>query len=58
MSSNSITSAANPPHSEDASKPPPFELNDTDRAVLAQTDDEFHYYTWEELKEIIGTLPT
>ena len=34
--------------------PLPFELNDTDRQVLAQTDEEFHLQTWEELKQIIG----
>ncbi|KAI9837802.1 MAG: hypothetical protein M1819_006736 [Sarea resinae] len=34
--------------------PPPFELNDADREVLAQTDDQFHLHTWGDLKQIIA----
>jgi len=37
-----------------ADEPPPFELNDGDRATLAQTDDEVHLHTWEELRQIIA----
>lgn len=33
---------------------PPFHLTDVDRAVLAQTDDQFHLQTWTDLKCIIG----
>lgn len=33
---------------------PAFNLTDVDRAVLAQTDEEFAYHGWEELKDIIG----
>jgi hypothetical protein len=32
----------------------PFPLTDVDRWVLSQTDEEFKYHDWEELKEIIG----
>lgn len=32
----------------------PFPLTEVDRWVLSQTDDEFKYHDWEELKEIIG----
>ena len=32
----------------------PFELNAMDRRILAQTDEEFHLQTWDELKRIIG----
>jgi hypothetical protein len=38
-------------------EPPPFNLTDIDRAVLASTDEEFHLQTWEDLKVIIGTAP-
>lgn len=31
-----------------------FPLTDIDRWVLSQTDEEFKYHDWEELKEIIG----
>lgn len=33
---------------------PPFHLTDVDRAVLAQTDHQFHLQTWDDLKCIIG----
>ncbi|KAL4760009.1 GIG1 family protein [Aspergillus foveolatus] len=33
---------------------PAFNLTDVDRAVLAQTDEEFAYHGWEELKDIIA----
>lgn len=32
----------------------PFPLTDVDRWVLSQTDEEFKYHDWEELREIIG----
>jgi hypothetical protein len=32
----------------------PFPLTDVDRWVLSQTDEEFKYHDWEELKDIIG----
>lgn len=35
-------------------KPPPFHLTEVDRQILAQTDDEFVYHDWDELKDIIG----
>lgn len=31
-----------------------FPLNETDLCVLGQTDEEFHFHDWEELREIIG----
>ena len=34
----------------------PFPLTDVDRWVLSQTDEEFKYHDWEELKEIIGEM--
>ena len=33
---------------------PPFRLTDTDRRILAQTDDEFVCYNWDDLRKIIG----
>ena len=36
----------------------PFYLTEVDRAILAQTDDEFVPHSWEELKEIVGMLTT
>ncbi|KAJ2987221.1 hypothetical protein NUW58_g4622 [Xylaria curta] len=32
----------------------PFPLTEVDRWVLSQTDDEFHYHDWDDLKKIIG----
>ncbi|RMZ88023.1 hypothetical protein DV736_g4749, partial [Chaetothyriales sp. CBS 134916] len=32
----------------------PFALTDTDRFNLAQSDDQFHPYDWEELKKIVA----
>lgn len=34
----------------------PFPLTDTDKYVLSQTDEEYSYHYWDELKEIIGRL--
>jgi hypothetical protein len=36
--------------------PLPFNLTDLDRQILAQTDEEFHPHSWDELKQIIGKL--
>lgn len=33
----------------------PFPLTEVDKWVLSQTDEEFKYHDWEELKVIIGT---
>lgn len=33
---------------------PPFELSDTDKAVLHTAEEDFIPHTWEELKSIIG----
>lgn len=35
-------------------EPPAFHLTDVDRAVLAQTDEEFIYHDWKDLQDIIG----
>jgi hypothetical protein len=35
-------------------KPTPFNLTDIDRQVLSQTDEEFIFHDWEDLKGIIG----
>jgi hypothetical protein len=35
-------------------EPPAFHLTETDRAVLAQTDEEFIYHDWKDLQDIIG----
>lgn len=32
----------------------PFNLTDLDREVLSQTDEEFVYHDWEEMKQIVG----
>lgn len=34
----------------------PFPLTEVDKWVLSQTDEEFKYHDWEELREIIGEL--
>lgn len=34
----------------------PFELTPTDRQILAQGDANFKPHTWDEIKEIIGTI--
>jgi hypothetical protein len=34
--------------------PLPFNLTALDRQILAQTDEEFHNHTWDELRDIIG----
>ncbi|GAA5230629.1 hypothetical protein GCM10025794_33870 [Massilia kyonggiensis] len=36
------------------SEPPAFNLTDTDREVLAMTDDQFVPHDWDNLKDIIG----
>lgn len=40
--------------SPSAHEPPPFNLTEVDRQVLSQTDEEFVYHDWENLKDIIG----
>ena len=47
-------SAKSPPAGEQEDYP--FPLTDVDRWVLSQTDEEFHYHSWDELKQIIGML--
>lgn len=37
--------------------PPVFHLTDRDKVILAQTDEEYHFQTWDEVKTIIGTTP-
>lgn len=32
----------------------PFPLTDLDKWILSQTDEEFKFHDWEELREIIG----
>lgn len=32
----------------------PFPLTDVDKWVLSQTDQEFKYHDWDELRQIIG----
>lgn len=32
----------------------PFPLTDTDKWVLSQTDQEFKYHNWDELRNILG----
>lgn len=34
----------------------PFPLTKVDKWVLSQTDDEYTCHTWDELREIIGTV--
>ena len=40
------------------SKPGPlaFHLTDRDKAILEQTDDQYHWLTWNDVKTIIGTV--
>ncbi|KAI9043878.1 GIG1 family protein [Aspergillus affinis] len=37
-----------------AEEPPAFNLTEVDRKVLSQTDEEFEYHSWDELKSIIA----
>lgn len=39
---------------DQAGEEPPFPLTDIDKWVLSQTDEEFKYHNWDELKQIIG----
>ena len=34
----------------------PFNLTATDREVLDTKDEDFHYHSWDELREIIVTF--
>lgn len=38
---------------ENAKDEAPFPLTDVDKWVLSQTDDEFTYHTWDELRQLI-----
>jgi hypothetical protein len=40
---------------EIASEEAPFPLTDVDRWVLSQTDEEYTYHTWDELRQLIRT---
>lgn len=40
---------------ENAREEAPFPLTDVDRWVLSQTDEEFTYHTWDELRELLRT---
>lgn len=40
---------------ENAREEAPFPLTDVDRWVLSQTDEEFTYHTWDELRQLIRT---
>lgn len=35
-------------------KEAPFPLTDVDKWILSQTDEEFKYHDWDELRQIIG----
>ena len=35
---------------------PPFPLTEVDKWVLSQTDEEYKYHDWDELRQIIGKL--
>lgn len=39
---------------EKAGDDAPFPLTDVDKWVLSQTDEEFKYHDWDELREIIS----
>lgn len=34
----------------------PFPLTDVDKWILSQTDEEFQYHDWDELREILGKI--
>lgn len=36
----------------------PFPLTEVDKWVLSQTDEEFKYHDWDELREILGAYYT
>ncbi|GAB1320114.1 N-acetylglucosamine-induced protein 1 [Madurella fahalii] len=38
---------------ENAIEEPPFPLTEVDKWVLSQTDDEYAYHTWDDLRSII-----
>ncbi|KAL2127494.1 hypothetical protein VTI74DRAFT_10637 [Chaetomium olivicolor] len=38
---------------ENASEEAPFPLTDVDKWVLSQTDEEFAFHTWDELRDLI-----
>lgn len=37
----------------DATRDMPFPLTDVDKWVLSQTDEEFTYHDWDELRSLI-----
>lgn len=39
---------------EKAGDDAPFPLTDVDKWILSQTDEEFKYHDWDELREIIS----
>jgi hypothetical protein len=39
---------------KDLEKDAPFPLTDVDKWVLSQTDEEWHFHDWNDLKETIG----
>lgn len=39
---------------EKAGDDAPFPLTDVDKWVLSQTDEEFKYHDWDELREIVS----
>ncbi|KAK4190127.1 hypothetical protein QBC35DRAFT_491445 [Podospora australis] len=43
------------PMGENTEAPPPFPLTEVDKWVLSQTDEEFKYHEWDELRELIDT---
>lgn len=40
--------------SEKPGEEAPFPLTDVDKWVLSQTDEEFKYHDWDELRQILG----
>ena len=44
------------PGTQDEDETPAFQLTDKDRQNLARRDEDFQPHTWENLKQIIGTL--
>lgn len=46
-----------PPKFREDNVPHLADLSDTNRANLAQNDDDFEPHTWENLIEIIGAFP-
>lgn len=49
-----LKNEAKMPTSNIQTGPLPFEVNDMDRQILSQTDEEFRLHTWDDLKRVIG----